>query len=306
MIWTIDILDDGSRRSVELRQLKVFVAVLEAGSFTAAASRLGYVQSSVSANIQALEHELGVPLFDRIGHRVLPTSAARRLEATVRPVLAALDAAARQATNPEPSGLVVLGTAETPATYRLPPVIGELARRFPALEVVLRPGSCDAHRAALRRGEMDAAVLLHDGQETPEFEVWPLWQEEILLVASPRHPAADPLLSTADLAVYPYLATEPGTYRAAWEARCETAGVKIRVVELVQVELIKRCVEAGLGFSILPAVAVEDEVRAGRLSARPLPDARLIMTTSLVRLRDRWRPPALDALIAQLQAAAAP
>jgi DNA-binding transcriptional LysR family regulator len=291
--------------AVEIRQVKAFLAVVDTGSFTAAAALLGYVQSSVSATIQALEQELGTRLFDRLGRRVVPTEAARRLEAPARQALALLEAAARSAADRQPSGPVILGTAETPATYRLPPVIGALTRRFPDLEVSLRAGSCDAHRAALRQGHMDAAVLLHDGDEAPMFEVLPLWREDIVLIVAPDHPLATAApLTLESVARHPYLATEPGTYRAVWESRCLAAGVTPRVVELTQVELIKRCVEAGLGYSLLPAVAVEDETTAGRLVTRPLPGSPLVMTTSLVRLRDRWLSPAMAALHDALRAAA--
>jgi DNA-binding transcriptional LysR family regulator len=125
------------------------------------------------------------------------------------------------------------------------------------------------------------------------------------LIEAPDHPlsTAEPLSLQAVIR-YPYLAAEPGTYRAAWESRCQAADVTPRVLELTQVELIKRCVEAGLGYSLLPAVAVEDGTSTGRLVARPLPGSPLDMTTSLVRLRDRWMSPALEALEEALQAAA--
>jgi DNA-binding transcriptional LysR family regulator len=139
--------------------------VIRTGSFTAAAARLDDVHSSVSANIQALEQELGVRLFDRLGRRVIPTEVGRRLETPVLQALALLEAALRSAADRRSTGPLVFGTAETPAAYRLPRVMGSLAHRFPNLEVTWRPGSCDAHWTTLRQGHLDAAVLLHDGDE---------------------------------------------------------------------------------------------------------------------------------------------
>src|SRR5438046_264194 len=109
---------------MELRQLETFRVVATQLSFTRAAATLDYAQSSVTAQIQSLELELGVRLFDRLGRRVALTDAGERLlEYAERLLSLADEARAALADGAEPAGTLTIGAPETVMTYRLPSVL---------------------------------------------------------------------------------------------------------------------------------------------------------------------------------------
>src|SRR5215210_5308545 len=121
-----------TERPMELRQLETFRAVAGPLSFTRAAVTLGYAQSSVTAQIQALEAELGVALFDRLGRRVALTEAGQRLlEYADRLLSLADEARAAVAEGAEPAGTLTVGAPETVLTYRLPRVLQRYRATFP-------------------------------------------------------------------------------------------------------------------------------------------------------------------------------
>lgn len=283
---------------VELRQLEIFEAVAEAESFTAAAERLGYVQSSVSANILALERELGVPLFDRLGRRVRLTDAGLKLLPYARQMRQVVRAAKSAATDDTPGGRLAVGACESPGTYRLPRLLALMRERYPAIDMhVSVPLTGEERRAALRSGQIDVAMALDEQDDPDEFEVWELRREPIHLIFPPNHPLAQkPEWPPSEWATYPYLATESGGYRARFEAYLARNGVtKAPVIELGSVELIKQCVMAGLGYGVLPVMTVEQEVAHGLLVTRPWPASSEFMSLWLVRYKDRWMGPALAA-----------
>src|SRR5436305_2708758 len=112
---------------MELRQLETFRMVAGQLSFTRAATALGYAQSSVTAQIQALESELGVALFDRLGrHVALTESGQRLLEYAERLLSLAEEARTALADGAEPTGTLTVGAPETALTYRLPRVLQRL------------------------------------------------------------------------------------------------------------------------------------------------------------------------------------
>src|SRR4051794_25715284 len=116
---------------MDLRQLKTFRAVADSLSFTRAADALDYAQSSVTAQIRALEDELGVRLFDRLGRRVALTEAGLRLLAYADKMLDLADEAAHAiAEGDEPSGQLIIAAPETLSTYRLPPLLKQFRLRF--------------------------------------------------------------------------------------------------------------------------------------------------------------------------------
>src|SRR5262245_28513989 len=121
---------------MELRQLTTFRTLARTRSFTRTAAELDYVQSNVSAQIRALEGELGVRLFDRLGRRVVLTEAGHRLLDYAERVLTLVDEArAVVGEDDEVAGTITVGAPESLCTYRLPPVLREVRARHPRLRV---------------------------------------------------------------------------------------------------------------------------------------------------------------------------
>ncbi|MVO88268.1 LysR family transcriptional regulator [Streptomyces sp. p1417] len=177
---------------MELRQLEYFAAVADEGGFGRAAGRLGIVQSAVSQQIRRLERELGVTLFDRSTRHVRLSGAGERLLPEARAVLTAArrtrQLAADLATGAE--GVLRLGTVQGPGerTYRL---LEELRRTAPRLRVRLRRLPLTERLAAVRSGELDAA-LVRAATRARGLELLPVWDDPLYAALPAEHPAAGP------------------------------------------------------------------------------------------------------------------
>src|SRR5258708_269564 len=148
---------------MELRQLATFRMVATTLSFTQAASALGYVQSSVTAQIQALEADLGVPLFDRLGKRIVLTDAGSRLLRYAEKILAlAEEARSVVAGDDEPTGSLTISAPESLCTYRLPAILGLFRERYPRVQLLFRPSPSADMRRRVGEGLLDLAFVLEE------------------------------------------------------------------------------------------------------------------------------------------------
>src|SRR6185369_5037315 len=145
---------------VSLVALRVFREVAERGTFTAAATALGYTQSAVSRQIASLERAAGAPLLERRREGVLLTAAGQVVLRNAAGVLDQLDATARELAGlPAAGGTVRLGWFPSAGAVLLPQAISALRRGHPAITVTTREGSTPALVRALRAGTVDLALL---------------------------------------------------------------------------------------------------------------------------------------------------
>ena len=287
---------------MDIRQLKTFQTVAATLSFTRSAELLDYAQSSVTAQIRALEAELGVPLFDRLGRHVALTDAGRKLLDYADKILRLVDEAAVAVTDTlEPSGDLVIAAPETLSTYRLPPLLKQFRARFPRVQLILRSLTVGEALAQLSDGRVDIAVLLTDPPpEASGIVVLPLIEERFMLLAAPEHPVVKSgRVHPDDLRTETLLLTEAGcTYRTAFENVLRTAGVRpAAVMEFGSVEAIKQCVMANLGIALLPEISVCSEIEQGHLVALPWFAPHFRMHTRLLWHKDKWRSAAMNEFI---------
>jgi DNA-binding transcriptional LysR family regulator len=245
-------------RGINLDQLEAFAVVVELGSFSAAAARLNLTQPAISFQLRQLERRLGVRLVERIGRRAQPTAAGLdllphigRIEAVVA---GALDAMAGHAEGV--AGRVRIGTGATACIYLLPPLLSELRRRFPRLEIVVRTGNSPEILRALEDNALDVALVTLPAPGRI-FAVEKLLDDEIVAVFPPG--AQPPAMRTpAVLAEWPVLLYEPGGHaRRVIDDWFRQAGVASKpVMELGSIEAIKELVAAGLGCGLLPLLAM--------------------------------------------------
>jgi DNA-binding transcriptional LysR family regulator len=175
---------------VEIRQLRYFVTVADAGTFVHAAERLHIGQPAVSQQVGRLERELGVRLFERTTRHVRLTPAGKRLLPEARAVLAAADrvrtVAAEEATG---SGAVLRIGSSHGLGDRLYEVLDELATAAPGLSVRLVRSRQEDRLAAVRAGELDAAFV-RVVESAPGLELVPVWREPMVVALPERHPLA--------------------------------------------------------------------------------------------------------------------
>ncbi|SRR5579884_3644488 len=290
---------------MELRQLVIFRTLAHTLNFTRTATALNYVQSNVTAHIQALETELGVRLFDRLGKRVALTDAGMRLLPHAERVLEDVDAMrAAVAEEQEPVGTLTISAPETLCTYRLPKLLHYVREQYPRIRVHFRPGPIADLRRQVSEGLLDVAFVLEEPVHSTQLTVKPLLAEPIQLVATPSHPFAQrECVGPADMEKETVLLTESGCgYRSMFEHILSGAGVQpATTVEFSSVEAIKQCVMVGMGIAILPQIAIQTEVNEGKMALLPWTHPMRVMT-QMIWHREKWLSPAFHAFLTAVEA----
>jgi len=285
---------------MEIRQLITFSMVAETMSFSQAAQALNYAQSTVTAQIQSLEEELGVPLFNRLGRRITLTEAGKRLqwyalkmtnlEEEARNVISEQD---------EPMGSLTFSAPESVLTYHLPRVLRRYRDLYPQVKLIFRPHADHEMPNVIREGMIDVAFPLNQRIQAQNLHVNVLAHEPIVLIAPPDHPLLDERqVSPEQIESESVIVTELGcNYRNYFENTVHAAGVTLRSrFELNNVQAIKQCVMVGLGIALLPYYTVRQEVDEGRLAILPY-QHQFHVDLQLIYHRDRWMSPALSAFV---------
>jgi len=242
------------------------------------------------------------PLFDRLGRRIMLTHAGSQLLGYAGKILQLADEATAMISQAgEPTGPVIVSAPEMLCAYRLPPVIRELHRQHPGIQLLFRSnptGALDSSlRHALADGDIDAAIVLDENlTSTDSLSVEHLTSEPL---AAPQHPLAHaPAIGPADLDGVPVLLTEKGCgYRRVFERALHSAGARPAIAgEFISGETVKCCVEAGTMIGVLAHISVASELGAGRLIALPWNGPPLTLSSYLVAHRQRSISPAHAAL----------
>lgn len=258
---------------MELQHLTTFLAVARRMSFTRAAHDLGYVQSSVTAHVKTLEKDLGLPLFERLGRRIVLTRAGHELLPHAQCMLQQAERAreAVRGTDSDPRslrGTLRIAAPESLCAHLLPPVLRSLKDHFPLLHVVFGPAGRHTLLASLNDGSLDAGFLLEESITAPMVSSELLAEQPLRLVTHPGHPLVGrPRVQTADLARETLLLIEAGcAQRDVMDRELRRAAIHPNTMEFVSVEALKRCAAAGLGIALLPAAAVADELARGEVA----------------------------------------
>jgi DNA-binding transcriptional LysR family regulator len=272
---------------MELRDLIAFREVATQASFSQAAARLGYVQSTISAQIQSLERDLGASLFDRLGRSVSLTDAGRALLPHAERMLelsSSAEAAVAQAVarDGDLAGSISVSAPESLLTYRLPAVLSRFRNLAPGVRIDLKPTPIGRLRGATRRalasGVVDVAFVLDTPLRIPGLCAEQLVLEDISVIAAPDHRLASldraaPDDLDGEVILFPEAPDSGCVYRGQFERHLADRHVSPRdSLEFASIETVKQCVVAGMGISALPSVAVESDVAAGnlvRLAWRP-------------------------------------
>jgi LysR family hydrogen peroxide-inducible transcriptional activator len=247
---------------MDLRQLNALVAIAEAGSFSAAADVLHTVQSNVSAHVARLEKELGVTLVDRARGKL--TEEGEAVVARARRVASEMDGIVADvaAVNHEVAGTVRLGMIGTTGRWLVPRLLELLAKRHPAVHLVLVEGTTTTLGPQLSTGRVDLAVVNLPVSD-PDLVAQPLFEEDLVLAVEPGHPLAARRaggVSFADLDGLDVLLPLPGTaFRDELDAACSGAGVRLHAKsEIDGVRLLASLAFEGHGPAVLPATALPE------------------------------------------------
>ncbi len=258
---------DWSRfRNVTIRQLRAFCTVARLLSYTRAAEELGCQQPTVSALVAELEHLTQLNLMEQWGKRLALTDEGRELYAHAQQVITAEDRIWQTMSELRGAGMIEgvplrVAADTTVGTYVLPHLLGAFRRRRPDITFNLCVANRADVRACLLTGKADL-VIAGRPPMIDELVAEPFLQNPLVVVASITHAlATQTQIPLARLADEKFLLREVGSgTRAAVEELFEVAGIPLKIgMVLGHIEAIKQAIAAGLGVSVLSAVAVRRE-----------------------------------------------
>ncbi len=293
---------------ISLAELEAILAVLQHGSFNAAADALNISPPSISARVRHAEDVLGVKLFHRTTRKVLPTEHGNRLGIRAESAITELRALLHDFKDEAQlrKGLVVIGATPAVAATVLPDVIQRFTRRWPNVEVMLRDDFFGRALERLSSGEVDFA-LSPFRQIDPQLEFELLYREEIVIVAPVTHPVVSRgNVDIPTLAKYPLL-TMPAQ-SAVWNTLSDAfAAVNVpftpAFLTLHQLTLLAM-VKAGFGVTVLPRLSLRLMDMQGLATARVVAPG-LYRQVGIVKAKGRAIRPAaeafMDALRSQLR-----
>ena len=267
---------------MDIRKIEAFSKVYENRSFSRAGKELYLSQPTISAHVAALEQELEVQLFDRIGRTVVPTKAGDVLYQHAKRIFEASELAISEIRKLQDriTGKLDLGGSTIPANYILPPLLARFWQTYPEVIMDLHIGDTEDIVSRVRDNALMLGVV--GGHfEAPDLHFEPIATDSLMLVMTPAlkeryaHLGAEELLRSL-----PWVMREEGSgTRMAMAA--SLSGFSIDVNSLRTVMMVRnagamaRCLSAGMGAAITSAITVAPELRSGQLVSVDLPGLQM-------------------------------
>ncbi|MBP2167776.1 DNA-binding transcriptional LysR family regulator [Erwinia toletana] len=290
-----------------IRQLRVFVAVAQHGSFSQAGQSIGLSQSAVSHSIKELEAEMGIRLLDRTTREVMLTEAGQQLASRVERLLEELNTTLLEVRSygQQRSGTVRVAASQTISAHLMPQCLAASQQAYPDIKVMLRDRPQQWVLQSVRNAEVDFGIVIGPLQ-SPDFQCEPILAEPFLLLCRRDDPLASApeigwgMLNGRTMVLQDYASGS----RLLIDEALRDQQVEAEIVqEIGHPATLFPMVEAGIGISILPALAL------------PLPEGRPLMvrrilpeinrTLMLIRRKNRSLSPAAEAIWQEVRQQAA-
>jgi DNA-binding transcriptional LysR family regulator len=277
---------------MDFYQLSYFKKVAETRSISRASEELLLTQPAVSKQIKALEDELGEKLFDRIGKKVFLTRTGEVLYAYAEKILRSVQEAktAVKDMSAECSGELVIGTSDHISLHRLPDLLKKYISAFPKVDLKLRCHRSETILDMVNKNLVDLGIITLP-KAASKLVSKTIWEDPMSLVFPKNHPLESfKAIRLKDITSYGMILPEAGTTtRDTIEAAFSKKKLAPNVaMEVAYIETIKGLVRAGLGISILPDKAVEQEISGGILVKANIQDADFSRNLGVVYLRDKF------------------
>ncbi|WP_159282013.1 LysR family transcriptional regulator [Rahnella variigena] len=281
-----------------LRQLRVFVAVSRYGSFSRAGESIGLSQSAVSHSMKELEAEMGVRLLDRTTREVALTDAGLRLANRVEPLLDELHAMLldTRSFGTQHNGRVRIASSQTISAQLMPQCIASGALQYPDIRVILRDQAQQLVLNSVRNAEVDFGIVIDPGENT-DLDCEPILHEPFLMMCREDHPlAALPevkwqALNGQKLVLQDYASGS----RILIDGALKAQKVKAEIVqEIGHPATLFPMVEAGIGISVIPALALPGPEGSKLVVKSLVPEINRVLM--LVKRKNRSLSPAAQAI----------
>ena len=288
-----------------LDQLRILKAIVEQGSFKKAADILYVTQPAVSLQIQNLEKQLEITIFDRGGRKALLTEAGQILLDYCQRILNQCDEACKavEDLNSLQGGTLVIGASQTTGTYLMPRMIGLFRQRYPHVSVQLQVHSTRRTGWSVANGQIDLGII--GGQLPSELEslldIIPYATDELALVLPSKHKmAAEKELTKEDLYKLNFVTLDSkSTTRKVVDKLLKDSGLDVQrlkiEMELNSLEAIKNAVQSGLGAAFLPVISIEKELSSGTIHKPNMSDLGVKRELKLITNPSRYTSKASEA-----------
>ncbi len=267
-------------RMMDLDDLHIFRSVVREGGVTRAASLLNRVPSNVTTRIKQFEERLGVALFRREGRSLTLTEAGRTLLGHAEKLLQLADLAERELRGGGVRGVLRLGSLESAAGARLPPVLSAFHARYPDVTIELQTGTTRAMLRQLERHEVEAAFVSEPFERGTLSSV-PAFDEELVLITAKtaEERGADAKAATRTVVAFPHGCS----YRQRlFEWLAAEGRSPERILEMSSYHAIVACVAAGTGAAVVPAEVLDHAVLGTAVARHALPAGLRLNRTHLV------------------------
>ncbi|EOP28490.1 LysR family transcriptional regulator [Bacillus toyonensis] len=286
---------------MEMRHVKTFCAIVKHGGFSKAALALGYAQSTVTGHIKALENDLHIPLFDRLGKKVLLTKAGHQFHPYALELLAIYEKAQEIPQNNDYlEGALSITSNESLAVYRLPQLLRTYKQQNPKVNIVLETTTNEHALKKLHEGETDVIFLIGESIAHNDFIIRTFCNETfgwILPIHSPVQENPFRLLQDTQ-----FIFTEQSCgYRPMVDRFLRQSGnILEKTFETSNVEVIKQAVMCELGISILPYIVVQENCQKEQIRFQPI-ETPAVIQSHVIYHKSRWISPVLQSFLSLLE-----
>ena len=302
---------------MELREIETFLAIVEYGTFSRAAERLGYSQSAVTVQMRQLEQELGVRLFDRVPRGAVLTEQGRAFAFHANEIAGAVHSARRAVAAPtegahELTGVIRLGSAESISTALLPELLISFHERCPHVQVVVSATRRERMVEGLRNNTLDLLLTMERRVCEPGIHVEALRREPVVFVAAPHlvetlrngGAGSERTCSPENLVGLPFVLTERGeSYRLELDRLLAERDLAITpLVEAGNTETLVHLAERGVGATFVPRFSAAAELSRGTLVEMSCDVPAVEMESQLLWHNRKWLAPHLVEFIATTRA----
>ena len=254
---------------MELNTIEIFLKVASNQNVSKTAKQMGYSQSAITVQIQKLEKELGVALFERIGKRIYLTERGSAFIPYANQLLKAMQAAITFSNEEEmPKGTLRIGGVESVCTALLPKLLLEFHQCCPQVEVVVRSGTTSNMLDMLARNDLDVVLTLDEKICRSDLDCFAQKSEDIEFVTLKDDRFQEgKIVPMERLCQYPFILTEDkASYRYELERELNARNLVIRpIVEIGNTETIINLLKEGMGISFLPTFTVQSQMDEGKL-----------------------------------------
>jgi len=251
---------------MDIPNLYAFVAVADTRSFSVASEHLFLTQPAISKRISALEAELDVQLFDRIGRKVSLTEAGKALLTRAQSILQQVEDSKRAIQNlsGHVAGKLSIGTSHHIGLHRLPPVLRAFTHTYPEVELDLHFMDSEEACHAIEHGELELGIVTLPLKPEKILHTYEVWPDPLDIVVNPTHPLTRlKKITPEQLAEYSAILPTRGTYtRQIFEHTMSKHKLELKVgLSTNYLETIKMMVSVGLGWSVLPRSMLGKELK---------------------------------------------